>query len=67
VMERAFEGLQHLDELDGAKDIRVLCRNSDSDLKVLPDVDTKQFLHAREGLLGSQLAKVIHEPLKREG
>lgn len=58
-----LEGLKHLNELDGAENIRVLGGNLDDDLQVLADVDTEHFLHTSERLLSGELAEVVHEPL----
>ena len=44
----ALERLEHLNQLDGAEDVRVLGRNLDDNLKVLAHVDTEHLVHAGE-------------------
>ena len=68
-VRRTFETLEtfeHLDEFDGSKDVRVLGRNLNDDLQVLPDIDFQHFLHAGHGLLGGEVTEVVHEPLYRD-
>ena len=56
----ALEGLEHLDELDGPKDIGVFRGNLDYNLQILADVDTEHLLQAGESLLGSEPTEVLH-------
>ncbi len=62
----ALETLEHLDELDRSKDIRVLGRNLDDNLQVLADVDFEHFLHAGHRLLSGKIAEVVHKPLQQD-
>jgi hypothetical protein len=61
----AFKRFEHFNQLDGAKDIRIFCRILNHHLKIFANVDTKHIVHARERLFSSQIAEVVHEPLKR--
>ena len=60
-----LEGLEHLDQLDRAKDIRVLCCDLDDDLEVLTDVYPQHLLHATHRLIGREASKVFHQPLQK--
>ena len=59
----SLEGLEHLDELDRAKDIGVLRCNLDDCLQVLTNVDTKHLIETSHGLLSGEFAEVVDEPL----
>ena len=63
---KGLEALKHLDELDGAQDIRVLRGDLDDDLQVLADVNMQHLLETRHRLLGGETTEVVDEPLMNQ-
>lgn len=61
---KALARLEHLNQLDGAKDISVVGGDLDDNLEVLVHVDAKHLAHASEGLLLGKAAEVVDEPLQ---
>ena len=59
----ALKGFEHLDQLDRAKDIRVLGGDLDDDLEVLTDVH-QHFLHTGHRLICREASKVFHQQLQ---
>lgn len=62
----SLELFEHLDEADGADQVRVLGRGLDDDLQVLPNVDLEHLVEALERLLDREGAKVLDEPVRLE-
>lgn len=55
--------LKQLDELNGAKQVRVFRSNLHDHRQVLPDVALEHLLETRDSLLDAELAKVVDKPL----
>ena len=60
---RTFELLEELNELDGPKEIRVLCCYLHDYREVLPHVGAQHLLHTSEGLFHSKASEISDEPL----
>ena len=59
----ALEGLEHLDQLDWAKNVGVLRGDLNHCLQILADVDTEHLVEASHRLFSREPTEVVDEPL----
>ena len=59
-----LERLEHIDQLDRTKDVRVFRSDLDYYLEVLTHVDLEHLLHTCERLLRCEATEIIYEPLE---